>query len=381
MADGNGSTSDGGAETDIAATTWWGRTRAGLGKAFGWAGGLFRPHRPGSNELLDNEWSTLEGLWRVCRPAAMTADPIEAAAIDVLFEARTSKSDGRGWSRFNDAERRVGAFLTAAQLPIEFGTLLQIATARALPTLAFHKGNEALFSDPAKLDSQRAAYAALLVDLQTNFINTRFQRALRSEVAARLFRYGVIIILLAALAPLVLVWDQLNPVPTDPKHPLSITAVMTRFSNEPLFALTMVATFGILGAYFSRAIAFQTGIRNISFDDVMTTYVGRVLRMRLLYGMIGAIVFYFVLRGNLVGGSLFPDLKKIGIGEQVVWKLTADGVVPDSTSGALTPSGLTILSPTLDMAKLLVWSFIAGFSERLVPDTLARTEAQATKES
>ena len=47
--------------------------------------------------------------------------------------------------------------------------------------------------------------------------------------------------------------------------------------------------------------------------------------MRLLYGAIGATVFYFVLRGGLVGGSLFPDIAKPGIGEHQVWRLDAAG--------------------------------------------------------
>jgi hypothetical protein len=41
------------------------------------------------------------------------------------------------------------------------------------------------------------------------------------------------------------------------------------------------------------------------------------------------------------------------------------------------PSGLSILAPTEDLAKLLVWSFLAGFSERLIPDTLERVETHA----
>jgi hypothetical protein len=31
-----------------------------------------------------------------------------------------------------------------------------------------------------------------------------------------------------------------------------------------------------------------------------------------------------------------------------------------------------------DYAKLMVWSFLAGFAERLVPDTLSRFVAQGT---
>jgi hypothetical protein len=30
-----------------------------------------------------------------------------------------------------------------------------------------------------------------------------------------------------------------------------------------------------------------------------------------------------------------------------------------------------------ELAKLIVWSFLAGFSERMVPEFLARTEATA----
>jgi hypothetical protein len=100
--------------------------------------------------------------------------------------------------------------------------------------------------------------------------------------------------------------------------------------------------------------------------------------VRMMYGMIGAIIFYFMLRANLVAGSIFPDLSKIGIGEQIVWKLTDQGLASVQANGTYVPAGLTILAPTLDLAKLLVWSFIAGFSERLVPDSLAQTESRAT---
>jgi hypothetical protein len=35
--------------------------------------------------------------------------------------------------------------------------------------------------------------------------------------------------------------------------------------------------------------------------------------------------------------------------------------------------------PSKDWALLVIWSVIAGFSEKLVPDSLSRVEAQATK--
>ena len=59
--------------------------------------------------------------------------------------------------------------------------------------------------------------------------------------------------------------------------------------------------------------------------------------------------------------------------------MVADG--DKVTLGKPLLSGLSVLAPTADMAKLLVWSFIAGFSERLVPDTIDRTEARSRPEA
>ena len=100
----------------------------------------------------------------------------------------------------------------------------------------------------------------------------------------------------------------------------------------------------------------------------MNGYQSRMLYVRLLYGMSGEIIFYFLLRSGLLGGSAFPDLSQVSVGEHIVWKFTPTGAGQNLEAGKLDPSGLTILMPTPDFAKLVVWSFLAGFSERLVPE-------------
>jgi hypothetical protein len=328
------------------------------------------------NEIIENEWTTLRSLWDGCK--ANLPDETRAE-IDGLFPKGPKWSSmPEDWYALNLAEQRVGAHLDATQLSAEYQCLLDIARERKLTFLDRYQEKAKLFSTPVPagttLDEQRSVYLTFLQKLQSDFIETRFRRQLRRETATRLFYFGLIVICLAA-APL---GFYLYHVSGQPLIPGSIAQGHQLFSSEPVFGLTLVAGFGLLGAYFSRAMSFQSRLAMVNFEDITNLYQWRMLLLRLLYGAIGAVILYFLLRGRLLGGSVFPDLSQISIGEQPVWKAGKDGVaLVKDNGGGYEPAGLTILAPTADLAKLLVWSFIAGFSERLVPDTLERTEAQA----
>ncbi len=74
-------------------------------------------------------------------------------------------------------------------------------------------------------------------------------------------------------------------------------------------------------------------------------------------GAIFAMLFYMIILGGLVQGDLFPQLQNIQDPEGI--KLSA--LIEHGNPLSFT-----------DYAKLIVWSFLAGFAERLVPDTLSR---------
>lgn len=71
-------------------------------------------------------------------------------------------------------------------------------------------------------------------------------------------------------------------------------------------------------------------------------------------GAIFAVVLYFVFRARFIEGNLVPGFQD---GKLV-------GGVKELLHGALVTQA--------DYAKLVIWSFIAGFAERFVPDTLSR---------
>jgi hypothetical protein len=75
-----------------------------------------------------------------------------------------------------------------------------------------------------------------------------------------------------------------------------------------------------------------------------------------------AVVLFVLFGSGLASGSLFPQWPK-DIGSSDFWAFTR--LQPASTVS--------------DWGKLLVWSFLAGFAERLVPDTLDRLIARSNE--
>jgi hypothetical protein len=117
-----------------------------------------------------------------------------------------------------------------------------------------------------------------------------------------------------------------------------------------------------LGAFFSALM------RLYNFQDLPKALVARELeglpRWHLLVyslvpavvGAISATVIYMLFASGLVQGDLFPAFKcKVGEGKCETFGMLIGEWGPDQAR---------------DYAKSIVWAFIAGFAERLVPDTL-----------
>jgi len=130
------------------------------------------------------------------------------------------------------------------------------------------------------------------------------------------------------------------------------------------FALYTSITFGFLGALFSRLITLQRQWSVMAIDELFSARSYHYIVLRASIGILGALVVYFFLQSGLVAGSVFPGFKELTMNAQLHGEAT-----PPKW-----PSRLVL--PSASLALLIMWSFIAGFSESLVPTVLSNTERQ-----
>lgn len=145
-----------------------------------------------------------------------------------------------------------------------------------------------------------------------------------------------------------------------------VLALLVRYASDQI--LLFVVLSGGLGAIFSMLM------RLYSLDDLPEVLQGDGFELKglhlfmysltpILVGMIGAIFFHACIASGLISGDMFQQFKA-------------------STDPNATGIGRLLDSPPAeasDYAKCLVWGFVSGFSERLVPDQLQNLESPANK--
>jgi hypothetical protein len=244
-------------------------------------------------------------------------------------------------------EQIIGMYLGSDQLKLEYDNLLALAKTQKLPSLSiFETYEKSFFGVGGSLSQRRSAYLALLHTLQSHFVELRLDRKLKGAAAWRLLWVGVALV-------------------------AAIMMINWRMEARPHVAntITLAVVFGMggLGALFSRVATFQTKFSALRFETVTGQFHRTVLLLRLVYGGIGALVFYYVLRSGLLHSHFVPDWPVLDASCPVLDVSRPSTVVsPDK----LAPT------PATEWSKLLVWSFVAGFSERLVSKSLDKVGSE-----
>ncbi len=135
------------------------------------------------------------------------------------------------------------------------------------------------------------------------------------------------------------------------------------------YGLVIAMASGLLGAAFFMLIQLQQRISEGSLADVRDMWSWWLLILRCTVGLGAASILYFFFRSGLLEGSLWPDLGKLGYG--LVEKIVDE----DQQEIEILNTGTRIV-PNTHLALLIVWSFIAGYSQTLVPNLLLNTEGR-----
>ncbi len=268
--------------------------------------------------------------------------------IDMLIDPMASdhKSNATNWAIPNEIEILLVRLMPEAELNAEVESALATAERVAVPSLA---GLRRRLETSVLIEERQALLATMLRDTHNRYAARRSERVARKMVADRMTRLGFGLTFAIMAVFFALGAGLFNPG----------LLLLVKYN------LLVTTFFGFLGAYLSRLIAFQTTGAGLSFDDLENGYSWHFLMVRLLVGGLSAVIVHFVISGNLIGGQLFPTPGVDGAGGFGALWTTFD------------PDGAAYAGPSANYAKLIVWCFVSGFSERFLPDQLSALDAKS----
>lgn len=137
------------------------------------------------------------------------------------------------------------------------------------------------------------------------------------------------------------------------------------------YGLIIAAVSGMLGAAFFMLVEFQTKVSTSGdLADIREMWTMLFVLARCIVGVGAASILYFFFKSGLLEGNLWPDLQQLG------FVLVEKGYEIDGRRVELIDAGRKVV-PNGDFALLVVWSFLAGWSQKLVPNLLLATEGRS----
>jgi hypothetical protein len=112
-------------------------------------------------------------------------------------------------------------------------------------------------------------------------------------------------------------------------------------------------------------MVLQKAQLDMSLDEAGTYYSKRYVILRIMVGTVGAIIIYFFVGSGLIEGNFVPNIRELTYAPALVEKNEIQTFLGTQTGTAMVPA--------VNMCLLIVWAFIAGFSEQLVPSLLDET--------
>ncbi len=263
--------------------------------------------------------------------AGATLDP----QIETLLNANRNV-----WTDLYEAEQRMTPYLGDVRIDAE--AKRRFLEAEHLGVKSAAELKQAYYASGATPESRRALFSILLDDLHFRYEKRRLDRRELAITTQRLNWIGFFLLLVIIVA----------------------TGNLLRDGEQELAAFYhqfWIIYFGTLGAYFSRLLALADTSGAFDYDALVRDFAWSSIGRRLIAGALGALLLYCMIRGELLAGDLFPPA-------------TFEALMTDATLYGEGRDAVKMPVINADFAKLIVWSTIAGFSERLIPDQLGKAE-------
>ena len=277
----------------------------------------------------------------------------------------------RNWTNAYAIEQLLVHLFDDGTLANELQVRVREARDALKPALADYYAAEAA-KTPLSADERRAVLSRLINDLQWRYTVDEVKRGYTKEITLKTGQMFVMsLVVFAGAVLLTLAWPGL-----------------LQFDLRLLVPAVLA---GCWGASFSMLSSLRDRLDASDLDALKVLRARWVLVSRVLIGAGGACILYFFFVSGLVSGAAFPDLKgahavQIASAQQAVSspqlapsaQLAPGAQVAASPPAAAEPQTPppTNNQPLEAFALLVVWCFLAGFSERLIPGLLAKTEGK-----
>ncbi len=130
---------------------------------------------------------------------------------------------------------------------------------------------------------------------------------------------------------------------------------VTLLFNDRLMISWLVFECGIIGGF----VSIQQRVKTIDSEELnLLSESWATILVIPIYGGIFALLLYVLMLSGLISGHLFPDF------------YIPPFEIPPTTKNVSNFLAQTYPAQGVDVAKLIFWSFVAGFSERFVPQII-----------